>query len=167
MLRRAKADKGRGRGPKRDAPHGLLVVSDDKDACELMARLMEREGHAVERLYEEGSVIPALHEQSRQAALISFSGGSSTNLKIVDAIRNHQDDHVRATPVVLVTLDDKNQVFSWQSGVDGYLVRPFHADELVRIMTETLARTPEERQSYRRAELKKAQHPVRQDTIET
>src|SRR5687768_11080435 len=81
MLRRSKADKGGGGAAVARA--GVLVVSDDKDACELMARLLEREGHSVERIFAEGSVIPTLLQQPREAVLISFSGGSSTNLKLV------------------------------------------------------------------------------------
>ena len=165
MLRRSKADKG-GKRAGAQPREGLLVVSDDHDACELMARLLEREGHDVDRLHEESSVVPALLEHPRQAVLVSFSGGSSTNLKLVDSIRTHDDDDVKETPVVLVTIDEKNRVYSWQSGVDGFLVRPFHANDLVRTMSETLARSPEERASHRRAELKKAQNPNR-DAVET
>ena len=166
MLRRSKADKaGGGGGVARD---GLLVVSDDKDACELMARLLEREGHAVDRIFEEGKVMPTLLQQPREAVLISFSGGSSTNLKLVDSIRNHTDDGVKETPIVLVTIDEKNRVYSWQSGVDGLLVRPFHANDLVRTMSETLTRSPDERATHRRAELKKAQDPTKDhDSLQT
>jgi DNA-binding response OmpR family regulator len=164
VLRRAKADKAK--GGSQVSRHGLVVVSDDKDACELMARLLEREGHEVDRLFSESSVLPALLEQPREAVLVSFSGGSSTNLKLVDSVRNHTDAAVKETPIVLVTIDEKNRVYSWQSGVDGFLVRPFHANELVRTMAETLARAPDERASHRRAELKKAQTPDR-DAVET
>lgn len=157
MLRRAKADKaGRGAGP---APEGVLVVSDDEDACELMARLLEREGHDIERVHDDGSAMAALSQHPRRAVLVSFTGGSSTNLKLVDAIRSHPEESVKHTPVVLVTADEKNRVYSWQSGVDGFLVRPFHANDLVRTMAETLSRTAEERAAHRRAELKRAQTP--------
>jgi DNA-binding response OmpR family regulator len=48
---------------------------------------------------------------------------------------------------------DTNRLFAFQSGADGYLVRPVHADEIVDTVRVVLGRTGEERTEYRRAQL--------------
>ena len=58
---------------------------------------------------------------------------------------------------VLVADDEKNLTFSWQSGIDEYLVRPVHADDLVAAVEAAMARSDAERTDYRRSELRKAQ----------
>ena len=55
--------------------------------------------------------------------------------------------------VVLCAASPKNRAFSFQSGADAFLVRPFHLDELTEQIADVLARAHEERARHRRDEL--------------
>ena len=46
------------------------------------------------------------------------------------SIRSHEDLRVSTARVVLCAASPKNRTFSFQSGADAFLVRPFHLDEL-------------------------------------
>ena len=55
-----------------------------------------------------------------------------TSLKVLDTIRSHHDVRVNTARVVLCAQTPRNRSFSFQSGADAFLVRPFHIDELAR-----------------------------------
>jgi DNA-binding response OmpR family regulator len=84
------------------------------------------------------------------------AGGISDNLKMLDTIRSHRDPAISGLRVVLATAQVNNQMFSWQAGVDGFLVHPFHADELLREVAEVLDRPDNDRVAHRRDKLQEA-----------
>ncbi len=156
MLRRSKTegdDGGKG-GPAR-----LLVVDDDPDTLELISRILEQATYTVERCGNHNDAISAVKQADPpfSGVVIDFqSGGTSSSLKLLDAIR-HIDDKTRArTPTVILTATDSNQVFAWQSGTDGFLIRPFHASEMVDEVHAMLERTLDEREQHRRDQMKQA-----------
>ena len=81
------------------------------------------------------------------------SGGIGTSLKVLDTIRSHEDPRVSTARVVLCAASPKNRTFSFQSGADSFLVRPFHLEELVAQIADVLARAHEDRARHRRDEL--------------
>ena len=80
-------------------------------------------------------------------------GGIGTNLKVLDLIRSHGDKRVNTARVLLCAATAKNRSFSFQSGADGVVVRPFHIDELVAQIADVVDRPDEERARHRRDEL--------------
>ena len=60
---------------------------------------------------------------------------------------------MRHVAVVILAATDTNRLFAYQSGADGFAVRPIHADELLDTVRSVLARDPDERVEYRRAQL--------------
>jgi len=55
--------------------------------------------------------------------------------------------------VVLVAQQSSNRLFSWQAGIDAFVARPFHADELLLQVNEVLSRPDSDRERHRRHEL--------------
>lgn len=156
MLRRSKTD---GDERHRSGPARVLVVDDDPDVCELVARLLEQATYTVERCAEHNQAVQMLKKADPpySAVVIDFqSGGTSSSLKLLDAVR-HLDEAAKArTPTIILTSTDTNRVFAWQSGSDGFLVRPFHAAELVEGVHTMLERTDEERDQFRREMMRQA-----------
>jgi DNA-binding response OmpR family regulator len=54
---------------------------------------------------------------------------------------------------VLCGTNPKNRSFTYESGTDSYLLRPFHIDELVREINDVLGRADKDRARHRRDEL--------------
>jgi DNA-binding response OmpR family regulator len=84
-------------------------------------------------------------------------GGVGASLQVLDQIRSHDDRRISTARVVLCAPSPKNRSFSFQSGADAFLVRPFHLNDLVAQITDVIARPQEERARHRRDEL--ARHP--------
>jgi DNA-binding response OmpR family regulator len=149
------------RRSKKQAPVGpsgpsrVLVVHDEPDGCELLVRLLDRAGHKTDRAHDFLEMSDRLLDP-RPADCVVLDvamGGIGGNLKLLDAIRGHHDPVVAAMRVVLVSSTRSNAIFSWQAGIDEFVVRPFHADQLVSAVATAIARLDAERPRYRRQRL--------------
>ena len=141
-------------GDERRAHATVLVVNDDPAACEMLVRMVGAKGfRTVGATSIDAATARVVGELPRCVILDLSAGGIGSNLKVLDAIRNHDDRRVNETRVVLCAMSPRNRSFSFQSGADSFLVRPFHLDELTEQLHDVLSRPHEERPRHRRDEL--------------
>jgi DNA-binding response OmpR family regulator len=133
----------------------VLVVNDDDGASELLSRVLATASYVVDAALSHDEAMRALSgEEKPDCILLDLAtGGIGQNLKLLDAVRNHVDGTVATARVLLVAHQTNNRLFSWQAGIDGFLLRPFHADELLREVAEVLGRPDDEREQHRRQQL--------------
>src|SRR3954470_22931498 len=156
VLRRAsKADEPGEMGG--DEPFGaalILVVNDDPGACELLVRLLTRAGHEVERAHNQDQAMGQLSVGRIDCVVLDLAtGGIGQNLKLLDLIRSSVTKSVAGARVVLVAPQSSNRMYSWQAGIDAFIARPFHADELIAQINEVMSRPETERERHRRREV--------------
>jgi DNA-binding response OmpR family regulator len=161
--------KGKGKRKQPDAepsgPARVLIVNDEDGASELISRLLSGAGYDVDRADTHDSAIVALNAGHADVVLLDLAtGGIGQNLKLLDAVRGHPDERIANARVVLVAHQTNNRLFSWQAGIDSFLLRPFHADELLLSVADVLARPDDERSRHRSRELDAASNEGR--TIE-
>jgi DNA-binding response OmpR family regulator len=153
-LRRSKR-AGDEQAKGKDSSPTVLVVNDEHEACELLVRILRGAGNEVERARTFTEMADRLVQSPRLDCVVLdiAAGGIGGNLKLLDAIRGFRDPVVSQTPVVLVTAASSSTMFSWQAGVDELVIRPFHADDLVKAVQGAVARPADERARYRRQQL--------------
>lgn len=152
MLGRRKPDSRH--GADRRGPAVVLVVNDDKDACEMLVRMVGSKGYnAIGANSSSEATSSIARDMPRCIVLDLDAGGIGTSLKVLDTIRSHDDLRVNTARVVLCAASPKNRTFSFQSGADSFIVRPFHLDELVTQIADVLARPHDDRARHRRDEL--------------
>jgi DNA-binding response OmpR family regulator len=141
-------------GTERRAAPLVLIVNDDPAACEMLVRMVGAKGYRTIGATSPGDATGRIvHELPRCVVLDLDAGGVGTSLQVLDTIRSHDDRRVSTTRVVLCAASPKNRAFSFQSGADAFLVRPFHIDELVHHIGDVVARAQEDRARHRRDEL--------------
>lgn len=141
-------------GSERRSAAVVLVVNDDPDACEMLVRMIGTFGYrAIGATSSEQASGHFAADLPRCIVLDIEAGGIGTSLKVLDMIRHHDDPRVSAARVVLCAASPKNRSFSFQSGADSFVVRPFHVAELVEQITDVLGRAQEDRARHRRDEL--------------
>ncbi len=87
-----------------------------------------------------------------RAAILDLSAkGVGASMQVLDALRQHDDARVRACRVIVVAQTAANRTFSFQSGADGFILRPYHVKDLVRVLVDVLAVPPDARAKHRRA----------------
>jgi len=128
----------------------VAVVNDDDDARELVARIIERDGHTVHRIESAAAALSLLSAGGVNVAVFDLvSAGPAANRNLLSEVR----DSMPGAPVraVLVGRSAGAGLLAWQGGADGFLVRPFHARDLVQAIDEALARPDADREGHRRA----------------
>lgn len=106
----------------------------------LMSKVLGAQGYQlIEADTHDAALLTVGQELPRAALLDLTQGGIGSNLKLLEAIRHHDDERVATTRVVLIARQASNRVFSFQSGSDVFLTRPFHIDSLVDQLDNVLA----------------------------
>lgn len=138
---------------RRRAPT-VLIVNDEPDACELLVRFLAQAGFQTDGATSDTAAIFHMTEHLPRCVVLDLqAGGVGSSLKLLDQIRSHSDRRINSARVVLCAPSPKNRTFSFQSGADSFVVRPFHLTELVAQVNDVIARPHDERARHRRDEL--------------
>jgi DNA-binding response OmpR family regulator len=147
LLRRSKTE----RAPKEEqVSPAVLVVNDDEDVCELLCRILQSKGGLIPfRAHTSEGALEELESRKDavSAVILDFSGGTATSFALLESIRQRAD--LSELAVIIVATTTANRVLAFDSGVDEFVTRPFHADDFVATVTTVLGRSPEERAEYR------------------
>lgn len=135
-----------------DQPTRVLVVHDDVDGCELLVRVLSGAGYVVSRAHDFDEMSDLLSDERAPNCLVLdvTSGGIGGNLKLLDAVRQHRNPDIAGARVVLVSSSTSNALFSWQAGIDEFLVRPMHANDLIGAIASAVDRPETDRRQHRR-----------------
>lgn len=147
----------------------VLIVDDDPDAARLYGKLLRREGFEVAEVGDHQVALIALANEPEPISVLlaSFSiAGTSACLKLLDSVRNHPQTAVMSTRVVLIIDTPKQQLFTWQSGVDDVLLRPFNASEMVELVIAAALRPDGDRPLYRRQNIDAIRDSAERPTTE-
>jgi DNA-binding response OmpR family regulator len=134
-------------------PKGVLVVNDDEDVCELLCRVLQSRHELVAyRAHSSEGALDELtsHHASIAAVVLDFTAGTQASFMVLEAIRRRPE--LGNPAVIIMATTTANRVLAFDSGVDEFLTRPFQADDFLDLVDEVLARSPEERESYRTAQ---------------
>ena len=141
-------------GSERRGAGVVLVVNDDSRACELLVRMVATAGYRTVGATTDSEARARIVEELPRCVVLDLtSDGVGSSLKALDQIRSSEDPRVSSARVVLCASNPKNRSFSFESGADAFLVRPFHLDELLAQIADVLHRPHEERARHRRDEL--------------
>lgn len=151
-LRRSRDD--RWDGAERRATPTVLVVNDEPDACEVLVRLLRPSGFRTVGADSTTAAMSAITEQLPRCVVLDMTaGGVGSSLRILDQIRSHDDRRISSARVLLCASSPRNRTFSFQSGADAFVVRPFHLDEVAASIRDILDRAHEDRARHRRDQL--------------
>jgi DNA-binding response OmpR family regulator len=141
-------------GTERRASPTVLVVNDEIDGCELLVRLLRPEGFQVDGADSTRAAMSAISTTLPRCVVLDMhAGGIGSSLRVLDQIRSHDDRRISSARVVLAATSTRNRTFSFQSGADAFLLRPFHLEELVAHIQDVLGRPHDERARHRREQL--------------
>ncbi len=150
MLKR-KADKAGRRQEWEPHGEGVLLVCDEPDAGELLARLISADGHDVHRVETAEGAVRHLLATPRQAAVLSLSGPTA-NRQLLEKIRDHPNPPVSEVAVVLLADEVGAGREAWDKGADGFLARPFHSEQLTTELQSAMDRPFADRAAHREAQ---------------
>jgi CheY-like chemotaxis protein len=109
-------------GSERRSPASVLIVNDERDACELLVRFLGHAGFRTVGAHSDVEAISIVHDQLPRCVVLDMTtGGVGSSLKILDQIRTSEDRRISTARVVLCASSPKNRSFSFQSGADAFV----------------------------------------------
>lgn len=117
----------------------VLVVEDDPALIELLRFLLEREGLQVTVARDGLEALDQLAAHPPDLMLLDLRLPKLEGMDVLWEIRNNPQ--WQALPVIILSVDDspRTMLQGWQLGVDGYFVKPFDPDELLRVVRRVLS----------------------------
>jgi DNA-binding NtrC family response regulator len=113
------------------------VVDDDQDSCELVEKILKKDGYRVTTLTDGRKVDEELRKSDIHLAIIDLKMPEISGLDVVQMIRHHDSDCAIILMTGYATLD--SAVSALRGGVVDYLRKPVREDELLGAVRRALA----------------------------
>jgi two-component system, NtrC family, nitrogen regulation response regulator NtrX len=116
----------------------ILVVDDEADIRELIAGILEDEGHATRLAKDSDETLKVIEERRPSLVILDIwlQGSKLDGLELLDSIKQAHPD----LPVIIISGHGniETAVAAIQRGAYDYIEKPFKADRLVLITTRAL-----------------------------
>jgi DNA-binding response OmpR family regulator len=119
----------------------ILLVEDDRDIAELVARYLQKAGFSTEVLSSGRDALKALAERPPDLLLLDLMLPQVDGLEICRVARGNS--RTAAIPIIMLTAraDESERIVGLEIGADDYIAKPFSPNELVARVRALLRRT--------------------------
>ena len=124
----------------------VLVVDDDRNAVDILNRLLTKEGFVVHCAHGGREALTAVAAHTIDVILLDVMMPDMDGFQVCEALR--KDERTREIPVILLTAKDdmETRVVGMRLGVSEFLTKPINKTELfTRLRAQIHQRTIEHR----------------------
>jgi CheY-like chemotaxis protein len=116
----------------------IMIVDDYPDACDLLARLLQRLGHRVSCAHSGPEALQILGSVLPDVVLLDHMMPGMSGIEVLRAMR--ADRRFVATPVVLFTAmcDDKTRADAASAGATDFWTKPIDAQQFEPALARVL-----------------------------
>ena len=130
----------------------VLVITDDQDTGELLARLIDRAGWTSDLAFSAPSGLSELEGGvPPYSALVVDMASSEQSIEVLRAVRENPATH--GLRVLICSRSDTDRSEAWVTGADAWLVHPFDGDALVAEVAAVAARADGARDAHRQEQI--------------
>jgi len=118
----------------------ILIVEDDPDIAELVARYLDKAGFTTERTGSGRDALAAIVARPPDLLVLDLMLPHVDGLEVCRAVR--ANDASAALPIIMLTAraDESERIVGLELGADDYLAKPFSPNELVARVRALLRR---------------------------
>src|ERR1700676_3659268 len=118
----------------------ILVVEDDPDIAELVARYLERDGYLVDRVASGREGLDRIAAKPPSLVILDLMLPEVDGLEICRVVRGN--DKTAGVPIIMLTAraEESERIVGLEVGADDYLAKPFSPNELVARVRALLRR---------------------------
>lgn len=115
----------------------ILICEDNKIASRTISVVLEREGYQTTTAEDGNLAIGMLNNNNYDLVIVDIHLPYHSGLELVKYLRS---DLQKKTPVLIVSAfsDAQVQKQAGELGVNGYIIKPFNPDELVRMISSVI-----------------------------
>lgn len=116
--------------PKRKL--GVLIIDDDKNILKILAKVLQKQGHAVNAAETGREALRRLETQQYDVALIDVRLQDMSGLDLLSQIQMLAPNMVK---IVLTGYpSDEDRTIALERGADEYLAKPIKSEKLIEII---------------------------------
>jgi two-component system alkaline phosphatase synthesis response regulator PhoP len=121
-------------------PTRILIVEDDPDIAELVARYLDKAGFTTERAASGQEALQTIAARVPDLLVLDLMLPHVDGLEVCRRLR--VDDATAAIPIIMLTArgDESERIVGLELGADDYLAKPFSPNELVARVRALLRR---------------------------
>jgi two-component system, NtrC family, nitrogen regulation response regulator NtrX len=116
----------------------ILIVDDEEDICELVAGILEDEGHGARRARNSDDALAAIEARRPQLILLDIwlQGSKLDGLQLLEAVKKQNP----TVPVVMISGHGniETAVTAIKLGAYDFIEKPFKADRLILVVERAL-----------------------------
>ena len=118
----------------------ILIVEDDPDIAELVARYLDKAGFTTERVVSGRDAIATIAAKSPDLVVLDLMLPQVGGLEVCRVVRS--DPKTSAIPIIMLTAraEESERIVRLELGADDYLANPFSPNELVARVRALLRR---------------------------
>jgi DNA-binding response OmpR family regulator len=118
----------------------VLVVEDDPDISELVARYLDKAGYTTTRVASGRAALDAVRSKPPDLIVLDVMLPQIDGLEVCRLLR--ADDKTAAVPIIMLTAraEESERIVGLEMGADDYLAKPFSPNELVARVRALLRR---------------------------
>src|SRR5438128_1011882 len=122
-------------------PTRILVVEDDQDIAQLVARYLEKAGFAADVVSSGREALTAIAARAPDLLILDRMLPHVDGLEICRAVRSNAK--TAAMPIIMLTAraEESDRIVGLELGADDYVAKPFSPSELVARVRALLRRT--------------------------
>ena len=128
----------------------VVVANPDADVCEVLARIIEADGHRAERVTAIEAVTGAVVSAGADVLLLDCG---AANLDLLKELRHHDEPLASAVRVIVVGNGPASARLAWQADADAVLNRPFQSTQVGATVRASTERPDAERAGFRTAQI--------------
>jgi DNA-binding response OmpR family regulator len=119
----------------------ILIVEDDRDIADLIARYMQRAGHTVDVVASGTAALQRIAARAPDVVLLDLMLPGVDGLRVCQTLRASPE--TAAIPVIMLTArgEEAERIAGLELGADDYVTKPFSPGELVARVAALLRRT--------------------------
>lgn len=120
----------------------IMIVEDDEQYSEFLAKALQKPEHKIIVVHDSSKAIPQAELAIPHIFLIDLMMPPPDGFRLCRLLRVHHN--FKQTPILIVTALDNtdSKIVAIGAGANGYLVKPFSADELVSLVDQLLGAKP-------------------------
>jgi two-component system alkaline phosphatase synthesis response regulator PhoP len=118
----------------------ILIVEDDRDIADLIARYMQRAGHTVDVVASGTAALQHVAARRPDLVLLDLMLPGVDGMRVCQTLRGAPD--TATIPVIMLTArgEEAERIAGFELGADDYVTKPFSPGELVARVAALLRR---------------------------
>lgn len=124
-----------------NAAPSVLIIEDNAELAEIIQATLERMNFVTAHESHGTKAIEKVKTFNPEVVLLDIGLPDMTGWNIMDAIKEHKQKTGKQMPKIIVITaydDPANRLVGKLQGVHNYLIKPFTADEIERVVTQAM-----------------------------